>query len=63
MKTILKCGLVSIILAPLASYDHSSFGRYDTSATMEIEGEVTAISWRNPVHSGLLLWCSVKVVV
>lgn len=41
---------VSLVLAPfLSAYSHHSFfGRFDTSTTIELEGLVTRVVWRNP---------------
>ena len=53
MKTFLKYGishiLVGLCLIPLTSFSHHSvFGRFDQDASMEIEGLVTEVRWRNP---------------
>ncbi|HLF11003.1 MAG TPA: DUF6152 family protein [Gammaproteobacteria bacterium] len=53
MKRIGALGVRQIVAAtflmPLAaSAHHSFFGRFDTAALTEIEGEVTELSWRNP---------------
>ena len=33
---------------------HSFFGRFDTSTTIELEGLVTRVVWRNPAQSDRL---------
>ncbi len=61
MKLILKLGearwLFGLLLFPLIGFGHhSQFGRYDTEAIKEYEGEITRIQWRNP-H--VILWLNV----
>ena len=53
MSTALKRGATHLIaglcLFPLTSFSHHSvFGRFDQDASMEIEGRVTEVLWRNP---------------
>ncbi len=53
MKTFLRYGtvhvLVGLCLIPLTSFSHHSvFGRFDQDSSMEIEGRVTEVYWRNP---------------
>ncbi len=53
MSTFLKRGATHLIaglcLFPLTSFGHHSvFGRFDQDASMEIEGRVTEVLWRNP---------------
>jgi hypothetical protein len=40
--------LLSILLPTAAVAHHSFFGRFDTLAIVELEGEVTDVLWRNP---------------
>ncbi len=38
--------LVTLLASPALA--HHSFAKFDTQSTIEIEGEVTAVQWRNP---------------
>jgi hypothetical protein len=45
----MKSVVLMLLLIPLISKAHHSFGtNFDLSKTVEIEGEVVAISWTNP---------------
>ncbi len=47
--------LLVLLLLPLAALGHHSFATtFDLSRTIELDGEVTAVLWRNP-HVGLTL--------
>ncbi len=47
--------LLGLLLLPLAAFGHHSFAAtFDLTRTIELEGEVTEILWRNP-HVGLAL--------
>jgi len=41
-------GTIAVAVAASAAAHHSFFGRFDTLTITELEGEVTAVSWRNP---------------
>jgi len=40
--------LFVLLLVPIASAAHHSFAEYDRSVVRELEGELTAVEWRNP---------------
>jgi len=40
--------VVALIMPTIAAAHHSFFGRFDRQSTMEIEGELVEVSWRNP---------------
>ena len=43
------CIVVAVALLPLGvGAHHSFFGRFDRTAMLEVEGEITGIDWRNP---------------
>jgi len=46
--------LIMAILPVVVSAHHSFFGRFDTSASMELEGKVSRVLWRNP-HAHIYL--------
>jgi len=55
MKKIIALVSINALLLPLAATAHHSiFGRFDGENLAEIEGVVTAVSWRNP-HITFLL--------
>jgi hypothetical protein len=41
-------GMTALLVAAAAAAHHSFFGRFDTLALTELEGEVTEVLWRNP---------------
>jgi hypothetical protein len=53
-KQALPCACISIFLSSIANAHHSFFGRFDTSASIQVEGKVTEILWRNP-HVRMIL--------
>jgi hypothetical protein len=55
MRTPVFIALVIIISLPLPVLAHHSFfGRFNTGATLFLEGEVTRVQWRNP-HAHIFL--------
>lgn len=53
MKALVECRtpyiLVGVLLLPVSGLGHhSSAGRYDAQSVMEVAGEITIVSWRNP---------------
>jgi hypothetical protein len=49
MKIVLKQLITMTMLAAYPVFaHHSSAGRYDSSGIMEVEGEITSVSWRSP---------------
>src|SRR5688572_23901925 len=55
-------GVFGLLALPaVAAAHHSFFGRFDTERLVELEGEVTEMSWRNPhaylsVRAGGVVW-------
>ena len=53
MKCVLLVSLALTCALPARAH-HSFFGRFDTNASMELEGVVTEVVWRNP-HAHITL--------
>ena len=49
MRPILRYSLFALALSSASALAHHSFfGRFDTAASMQLEGTVTKVLWRNP---------------
>jgi hypothetical protein len=56
MHLVARSVLVALALPGVAVAHHSFFGRFDTEALVELEGEVTDVLWRNPhAYLGVLV--------
>ena len=53
MKRMISAGLVLIPMVSVQAH-HSFFGRFDTTASMELEGVVKKVMWSNP-HAHFIL--------
>jgi hypothetical protein len=52
--SLLALATLPLSTLPLAALAHHSFSAYNTTGNVELEGDVTSVSWRNPhAHIGL----------